>query len=171
MPRKPSLYLVFYYFCWNSYFWMLIKVLTLLLNSLFPVFTSPCKALTAPIYFLSSTGHIPSKSCKSWQVSSARSRLFYFSQLPSAAPLNHEHPHCQSFMLSPQLLWRRLRAVITHPKPYLLKSKKECVKKEPNHYKNNGHNSTTTPIVLRLNRFYVSLISYQEILEKAYTSL
>ena len=170
MPRKPSLYLVFYYFCWNSYFWMLIKVLTLLLNSLFPVFTSPCKALTAPIYFLSSTGHIPSKSCKSWQVSSARSRLFYFSQLPSAASLNREHPHCQSFMQSPQLLWRN-RAVITHPKPYLLKSKKEAVKKEPNHYKNNGHNSTTTPIVLRLNRFYVSLISYQEILEKAYTSL
>ena len=64
----------------------------------------------------------------------------------------------------------KARAVITPPKPYLLKSKKEAVKKEPNHYKNNGHNSTTTPFVLRLNRFYVFLISYQEILDKAYTS-
>ena len=145
LAQEAQSFLVFYYFCWNSSVWMLRKVLILLLNSLIPVFTSPSKALTAPIYFLSSTGYIPSKSCKHWQVSSARSRLFYFSQLPSAASLNREHPHCQSFMQSPQLLWRN-RAVITHPKPYLLKSKKVCVKKEPNHYENNGHNSTITPL-------------------------
>ena len=161
---------MFYYFFWNNSVWMLRKELILLLNSSIPVFTSPSKALTVTIYFLFSTSYIPYKSCKFWQVSSVRGGLFYFSQLPSAASLNLKHPHCQSFMQSPQLLWRH-RAVTNHPKPYLLKSKKEAVKKEPNHYKNNGHNSTTTPIVLRLNRFYVSLIAYQEILEKAYTSL
>ena len=170
LAQEAQSFLVFYYFCWNSSVWMLRKVLILLLNSLIPVFTSPSKALVQPPFIscLRQAIYLP-KAVSLGRCLPQEADNFYFSQLPSAAPLNHEHPHCQSFMLSPQLLWRRLRAVITHPKPYLLKSKKEAVKKEPNHYKNNVHNTTTTPLFCDW-RFYVLLISYQEIFDKAYTS-
>ena len=125
---------------------MLRKVLILLLNSLIPVFTSPSKALVQPPFISCPRQaiYLP-KAVSLSRCLPQEAGYFIFLNFLQQHPLT-ANTSIVSLLCKVQNSFVRNRAVITHPMPYLLKSKKEAVKKEPNHYKNNVHNTTTTPL-------------------------
>ena len=125
---------------------MLRKVLILLLNSLIPVFTSPSKALVLPPFIscLRQAIYLP-KAVSLGRCLPQEADYFIFLNFLQLRTLT-ANTSIVSLLCKVHNSFVRNRAVTNHPKPYLLKSKKEAVKKEPNHYKNNVHNTTTTPL-------------------------